>query len=131
MLTYRPGWNQEVARYADRFGSYQGFLSAFSSRDLERALFDGRGKFNDRWVREFIDVAMDPFNRERVVTIEQGAHQVESRNGGRGFCLHFTGRDHYGYALHFYLRQTITGQAELSEVTYKDRGRVVSVRRGN
>jgi hypothetical protein len=53
---------------------------------------------------------------------------VETTKGG-GFCLHFTGRDTYGFAFHFYIDQQQNGTPRIFEITYMDRGRLVSRKR--
>lgn len=125
MIKYKPGWNLEIRSYANRFGAYQAFLSSFDENSINKAIFDAKGHFADQWIREFIDIAMDPFS-PKVVTVEQGTHQAENMRAG-GFCLHFTGRDHFGYAFHFYVKQLPTGLPRIFEVTYMDRGRPKSV----
>lgn len=127
-ITFKPGWNREIISYASRYGQYRAFLSSFDEAAINRALFEARGKFNNQWAREFIKHAMDPFDQRNVVTIEQGTHQVEDTRGG-GFCLHFTGRDTFGYAFHFYIDQKLDGKARIFEITYMDRGRLVSCKR--
>ena len=127
VIKYKTGWNMEILRYANQFGPYQGFLNSFDENAISKALFDAKGHFNDHWCKVFIDVAMDPFSSQ-TVTIEQGAHQAENMRGG-GFCLHFTGRDQDGYAFHFYIDQTHTGQARVFEITYMENGRPKSIKR--
>ena len=127
MLKFKPGWNSEIAKYVHQFGPYKAFLMTLNEAAISKALFDTSGHFNNQWVRELVKIAMDPFDRHEVV-IEQGTHQAENLRSG-GFCLHFTGRDTYGFAFHFYIRQKMTGQAEIFEITYSDKGRIVSVNR--
>jgi hypothetical protein len=126
-ITYKPLWNVEIQRYANKYGPYQAFLSAFNEVAINRAIFEAKGHFNDPWVKEFIDVAMDPFSK-KIVTVEQGTHQTEDTVGG-GYCLHFTGRDQYGYAMHFYIQQSRTGQPQIIEITYMENGAPKSIKR--
>ena len=126
-LKFKPGWNLEIRRYATQYGDYQAFLNSFNEAAIARALFDAHGRFPHPWCQSLIAVSMDPFSPREFV-VEQGAHQTENTNGG-GFCLHFTGRDEYGDAFHFYIRQKPSGQAEIFEMTFKERGRFRSVYR--
>jgi len=127
-IVFKPQWNQEIKSYAQKFGPYQAYLSSFTDYSISRALFEAAGHFNDPWVRNFIKYAMDPFDKAHVVTVEQGTHQAEDTTG-KGFCLHFTGRDADGYALHFYLDQNQDGKPRIFEITYMDHGRPVSIYR--
>lgn len=129
-ITFKSGWNQEIKSYANKYGTYQAFLSSFDENAINRAVFDAKNRFIDPWVNKFIDSAMDPFDKKNVVTVEQGTHQTENR-GGNGFCLHFTGRDTYGYALHFYVDQQSSGLPRIFEITYMDKGQPVSCKRTN
>ena len=129
-ITFKPGWNLQIRSYASKYGPYQAFLSSFDENTINRALFDSRNKFVDPWVNKFIDAAMDPFDKKSVVTVEQGSHQAENLSGG-GFCLHFTGRDTDGYAFHFYINQQQNGMPRIFEITYMDKGRLVSCKRAN
>ena len=129
-ITYKPGWNVQIRSYSNKYGPYQAFLSSFDENTLNRALSDARHKFNDSWVNRFIDAAMDPFDKKSVVTVEQGAHQTEDTRGG-GFCLHFTGRDQDGYAFHFYVNQQKNGSPRIFEITYMDKGKLVSCKSVN
>lgn len=102
-LNFSPGWDREKSRYAANYGDYQAFLDSFKETDIRRMIFDARLKYSHQWVKDFIRIANDPFSRERI-TLEQGTHQVENLQNG-GFTIHFTGRDHYGLAYHFYVKQ--------------------------
>ncbi len=127
MITYKHGWRTQLTQYAIKYGQYQAFLSSFDENAINRALFDASNHFKDDWIQEFIAIAMDPFD-SRKVTVEQGTHQTENLNGG-GFCLHFTGRDWYNTAYHFYVKQRKTGEAYIFEVSYSYRGQIYSVKR--
>jgi hypothetical protein len=127
-IVFKPGWNLQIRSYARNYGEYQAFLSSFDQNSINRALFEAQNKFNDQWITKFIGYAMDPFDTQNVVTVEQGTHQVETTKGG-GFCLHFTGRDTYGFAFHFYIDQQQNGTPRIFEITYMDRGRLVSRKR--
>jgi hypothetical protein len=129
-ITFKIGWNIEVKKYANKYGPYEAFLSSFDENAINKALFDAKNKFVDQWVNKFIDSAMDPFDKKNVVTVEQGTHQTENMQGG-GFCLHFTGRDTYGFALHFYIDQQANGLPRIFEITYMDKGRPVFCKRVN
>ncbi|MHC2068791.1 hypothetical protein ACYFX5_15090 [Bremerella sp. T1] len=117
-LKFKPGWNTELKKYADKYGEYQAFLDSFDEAGIAKALFDAKNRFNHPWCQSLIDVSMDPFSR-RVFTIEQGAHQTENMRAG-GFCLHFTGRDDKGSAFHFYVKQKDNGLPEIFEMSFKD-----------
>ncbi|MBS1629255.1 MAG: hypothetical protein JST27_04265 [Bacteroidetes bacterium] len=113
-----PNWNLELRNWLRT--ANQVFVNQFNENAINNAIAGARGHFNDHWCKEFITIACDPFDR-RIVTIEQGAHQPENARGG-GFKLHFTGRDNGGYAFHFYVRQLMTGQLEVTEMSYNDHG---------
>lgn len=117
-LKFKPGWNMELRRYATRFGDYQAFLSSFDENSIRAALFGAQGRFNHNWVRDFIKIAMDPFSTADV-WVEQGTHQEENLRAG-GFCLHFTGRDQYGDAFHFYIKQDNAGRPIIFEITFRE-----------
>ena len=117
-INFKPGWNVQIKSYASKYGPYQAFLNSFDENAINRALFDAKNKFADRWVNEFIGYAMDPFDKSHVVTLEQGTHQTEDTRGG-GFCLHFTGRDTYGFAFHFYVHRQADGIPRIFKITYE------------
>lgn len=115
---FKQGWDAEKGKYADKYGSYQAYLDCFDKNSILKALHDGIGHFAGQWVRNFLSIATDPYHDDDI-TIEQGTHQVEDTTGG-GFCLHFTGRDNYGYAFHFYVVQDNGGALIITKITYYD-----------
>lgn len=124
-LTFKPGWDREKTSYANKFGTYQGFLDAFREVDIRRMIFDARNKYSHQWVKDFIRIANDPFSRENI-QLEQGTHQTENLRGG-GYTIHFTGRDHYGLAFHFYVKQQQNGTPYIFEISFSERGSIRSV----
>lgn len=118
MIKYKPTWKTELRQWLAQ--SNQAFINQFDENAINRAIAGARNHFPDKWCKEFIDISMDPFDT-REVTIEQGAHQPENTKGG-GYKLHFTGRDQYGFAFHFYLKQILSGALEISEISYMDNG---------
>jgi hypothetical protein len=129
MIKYASGWNSEIASYANRFGSYKAFLESFDENSINVALCKAQSSFSDNWVKDLTKIAMDPFDN-RTIWIEQGTHQAENLRSG-GFCLHFTGRDNYGLAFHFYVKQALNGVPEIFEITFKRNGNFVSVYKFN
>lgn len=123
-LTFKSGWNTARQKYVNKYGQYQAFLDTLNESVIRQAFIKAKDNFTDRWVNEFIDIATNS-KRSETVTIEQGSHQPEDMKGG-GFCLHFTGRDNYGYAFHFYIVQNSSGYPVIFEITYRDGGQTIS-----
>ena len=123
MLIFKPGWNQPIPKYEEKYGEYKAFLDTLNEAAIRKAFVRAKGAFSNTWVKKFIDEALsqDP----PMVTIEQGSHQPENLKSG-GFCLHFTGRDSDGYAFHFYIIQDSAGNPVIFEVTYRDNGQTIS-----
>ncbi|WP_306350794.1 hypothetical protein [Flavobacterium sp. '19STA2R22 D10 B1'] len=123
-LTFKKGWNTAKPGYEKKYGQYQAFLDTLTETSIINAFKNARNHFSDHWVLEFIDIATSSSRTERV-TIEQGTHQPEDTRGG-GFCLHFTGRDNYNYAFHFYIIQNLDGTPKIMEISYRENNQTVS-----
>lgn len=124
MIKFRPQWDLELRAWLRT--ANQAFVNQFDENAILKAISDAKTKFSrDVWCKNFIEIAMDPFDR-KVVTIEQGAHQPENVATG-GFKLHFTGRDNGGFAFHFYVKQDNIGRLVVTEMSYMDYGRLKRV----
>ena len=124
MLDFKNGWNIQIHKYANKYGNYQVYLSCFDSHSIISAIWNAKGYFSDKWVKNLFTIATDIHDKKNVVTIEQGTHQPEATPSGYGygFCLHFTGRDPDGYAFHFYITQKLNSQPFIFRITYMENG---------
>lgn len=119
MIVFQPTWNTELrARYA---AVNQVFNNQFDENAVIKMIYDAKPHFNDRWCKEFISIASDPFER-RSITIVKATHQPEDTAGG-GYKVHFNGKDTYGFEFHFYVKQnfnsvTKQGSNYISEISY-------------
>lgn len=103
-----PAWQSTANR---------AFANQFDENAILKTISYAKTKFSrDVGCKNFIDIAMDPFNRKEVV-IEQGAHQPENVATG-GFKLHFTGRGNGGFAFHFCVIQNNVGRLVVIEMSY-------------
>ncbi len=113
---FNKGWNTEKGKYAEKYGNYRGCLDCFDEGSILKALCESKGHFNGQWVQGFLTIACNPHNAEKV-TVEQVTRQAEGIVGG-GLCLHFTGRDNYGFVFHFYVVREHSGKLKIFEISY-------------
>ncbi len=123
-IKFHPLWKVADPYYVSRFGDYQAYLESVSQQQIMQAFWLASGHFRHPWVREILADAGGPQGLHDVI-IEQGLHQAENLMGG-GFTLHFTMRNDRGRAYHLYVKQNDNGSIYINELSFMDRGRLVS-----
>jgi hypothetical protein len=102
-IKFNNNWKVADPYYTRRYGNYQVFLDSVNQQQIMQAFWLAAGHYSNFFIKDLLNDAAASQGQKDVI-VEQGVHQAEDLNSG-GFILHFTVRNRFNRAYHFYIKQ--------------------------